>query len=174
MLRAQGREGNTLSAVIRQAWDDGNLRSLTKNSPARATGAHVSIIGHITNEELQRCLSDMERFNGYVNRFLWVLSRRSKFLPEGGRLHEADFGGVVRRLTEAVGFARRTYEVRRDEEARALWRETYRDLSSRPAGPFGAITARAAPQVVRLSLLYALLDQSEYVRRVHLEPVMHF
>lgn len=68
--------------------------------------------------------------------------------------------------------ARRTYQVARDEEARALWIDTYRDLSSRPAGLFGAVTARAAPQVVRLSMLYALLDQSEYVRRAHLEAAL--
>jgi hypothetical protein len=172
VLRAQGREGNTLSAVIRQAWDEGNLRSLTKNSPARATGAHVSIIGHITNEELQRCLSVVERFNGYLNRFLFVLSRRSKFLPDGGSLGEEDLAGLKGRLSRAVVFARRTCRVQRDEGASALWREVYRDLSSRPAGLFGALTARAAPQVVRLSLLYALLDESECVRRVHLEAAL--
>ncbi|HEV2766031.1 MAG TPA: hypothetical protein VGV38_23810, partial [Pyrinomonadaceae bacterium] len=172
VLRAQGREGNTLSAVIRQAWDDGNLRSLTKNSPARATDAHVSVIGHITGEELQRCLGEVERFNGYVNRFLWVFSRRSKFLPEGGSADEEDFAGIVRRLSHAVGFARRSYELRRDEEARDLWRDLYRDLSTRPAGLFGAVTARAAPQVMRLSMLYALLDESNLIQRAHLEAAL--
>jgi hypothetical protein len=172
VLRAQGREGNTLSAVIRQAWDDGNLRSLTKNSPARATGAHISIIGHITSEELQRCLSDVERFNGYVNRFLWVLSRRSKFLPEGGRAHEQDAAAIVRALTAAVSFARSAYDIRRDDAARSLWRDIYRDLTSRPAGLFGAVTARAAPQVIRLAMLYALLDRSAVIGRVHLEAAL--
>ena len=43
VLRVLAREGNTLSAIIRNAWDSGNLRSLTKNSPAKATGAHISI-----------------------------------------------------------------------------------------------------------------------------------
>ena len=33
---------------------------MTKNSPARATGAHISIIGHITDEELRRYLSSTE------------------------------------------------------------------------------------------------------------------
>jgi hypothetical protein len=47
-LRVLGREGKTLSALIRQAWETGNLRILTKNSPARATGAHITIIGHLT------------------------------------------------------------------------------------------------------------------------------
>ena len=55
-LRVQGREANTLSATLRNAWDNGNLRILTKNSPAVATDAHVSVIGHITADELRRYL----------------------------------------------------------------------------------------------------------------------
>jgi hypothetical protein len=47
-LRLASRDGNILSAVLRQAWDAGRLRTLTKNSPLRATDAHVSILGHIT------------------------------------------------------------------------------------------------------------------------------
>ena len=51
VLKVMAREGNTLSPVLRRAWDTGDLRTLTKNSPARATGAHISIIGHITRQE---------------------------------------------------------------------------------------------------------------------------
>ena len=47
-LRVLGREGNILSAVIREGWDTGDLRTLTKNSAAKATGAHITILGHIT------------------------------------------------------------------------------------------------------------------------------
>src|SRR5262249_52542939 len=48
VLKQTERQGNTLSVILRQAWDGKDLRSLTKNSPARATGAHVSLVGHIT------------------------------------------------------------------------------------------------------------------------------
>ena len=65
-LRVLGREGNVLSAVIRQAWDSGNLRTMTKN-PATATGAHIGIIGHITKEELLRYLDSTEAANGFGN-----------------------------------------------------------------------------------------------------------
>ncbi len=33
-LRAMTREGNTLSVLIRQAWDGGKLSTLTRNLPA--------------------------------------------------------------------------------------------------------------------------------------------
>src|SRR5205085_11128697 len=40
------------------------------------------------------------------------------------------------------------------------------------AGAFGKVTARGRAQVVRLSCLYALLDRSQLVRRVHLEAAL--
>src|SRR5262249_51213837 len=86
VLRVLERDGNTLSAVIRDAWDRGDLRTLTKNSPARASGAYISIIGHITLEELRRYLTATEAGNGFANRFLWLCVKRSKTLPEGGNL----------------------------------------------------------------------------------------
>lgn len=168
-LRVLGREGNTLSAQIRQAWDTGTLRVLNKNSPVQATGAHISIIGHITRDELRRYLSTTEAGNGFANRFLWFCVKRSKFLPEGGHLHTVDFEPFIRRLSEAVSFAQSIGEMRRDEEARELWREIYRELSEGKPGLVGSVTSRAEAQVMRLACVYALLDSSSVVRREHLE-----
>jgi hypothetical protein len=66
MLKVMGREGNSLSGVVRQAWDNGNLSTLTRNNPLRATGAHVSVIGHTTKDELTRTLSATEQGNGFA------------------------------------------------------------------------------------------------------------
>ena len=38
VLRMTERPGNTLSAILRDAWDARTLQSMTKGSPARATG----------------------------------------------------------------------------------------------------------------------------------------
>lgn len=171
-LRVMGREGNTLSAVVRTAWDIGNLRALTKNSPAKATGAHISILAHITRDEVLRHLDATEAANGFGNRFLWLCVKRSKCLPEGGRIHEVDFAPLVRQLREAVDFATGVDEMTRDEDARALWYEVYPDLSAGLPGLLGAITARAEAQVMRLACVYALLDMSPLVRRAHLEAAL--
>jgi hypothetical protein len=56
-LSVAEREGNTLSQNIRRAWDGNTLESLTKQSPLRATDPHISIIGHITFDELRARLS---------------------------------------------------------------------------------------------------------------------
>lgn len=170
-LRVLGREGNTLSAIIRQAWDSGELRVLTKNSPAKATGAHISLIGHITADELRRYLDRTEAGNGFANRFLFLCVKRANVLPEGGALHTVDFGPLLRRLEEAVDFAKRLgdHELRRDAAARVRWREVYEDLSEGRPGLLGAITSRAEAQAMRLALVYALLDASKEIQRPHLD-----
>jgi hypothetical protein len=172
VLRAQGREGNTLSMVIRNLWDTGNARSMVKNSPTRTTGAHVSIIGHITKDELRSCLDAVESVNGYVNRFLWLCSRRSKFLPRGGRITMENFAPLIRSLRASVDFARSVGEMQFDDAAGNLWDSVYIGLETGRTGLLGKVTQRASPYVLRLSCLYALLDCSATMRREHLEAAL--
>lgn len=172
VLRAQGREGNTLSMVIRNLWDTGDTRSMVKNKPTKATGAHVSIVGHITKEELRNCLDDVDSVNGYVNRFLWLVVRRSKFLPRGGRLSPEDLAPIVRDLRECAKFVCGVKEMTFDEEAGAMWDEVYEGLETGRTGLLAKVTQRASPYVLRLSCLYALLDCSATVRREHLAAAL--
>jgi CHC2 zinc finger len=167
VLKVIPRDGNTLSPVIRSAWDNGNLRSMTKNSEARATGAHVSIIGHITKDELRRLLTETESANGFGNRFLWTAVRRSKCLPDGGNIEDGDLDDLVVRLQKAIEFAHTVSQVTRSDETRKLWHIVYPELSAGKPGLLGAITARAEAQVLRLSSIYALLDCSTEINVDH-------
>lgn len=169
VLRVMGREGNTLSAVLRQAWDCGSLGTLTKNSPVRATGAHVSIVGHVTRPELLKYLAETEQANGFANRFLWICAKKSKSLPEGGNLDRLVTDRLGVRLREALAFARDVDEVFRDEVARGIWIQIYDELSRGRPGILGAITARAEAQVMRLALIYALLDKKTIISAEHLK-----
>jgi Protein of unknown function (DUF3987) len=168
VLKVMSREGNTLSPVIRQAWDDGALQTLTKNSPMKATDAHVSIIGHITKAELLRHLTETEAANGFANRFLWLLVRRSKELPFGGEWHKVDTAPLVRRLSSASEFGSAPVEVTWEDSAREIWREVYGPLSEGKPGLFGAVVGRAEAQVVRLAALYAVMGESHEIEREHL------
>jgi hypothetical protein len=170
VLRVVSREGNILSPLIRQAWDKGDLRSMTKNSPARATGAHISIIGHITKDELRNNLDEVEIANGFANRFLWVSVERTQLLPEGSNISSSLLNPLISSLYAALIHARDTSEMRRDDDARELWHRIYRELSiEHPTRLLNAVTSRAEAQVMRIACLYALLDSSNVVRRVHLE-----
>lgn len=50
--------------------------------------------------------------------------------------------------------------------------DIYHDLSAAKPGLFGAVTSRAEAYVVRLSLVYAVLDCAEFIRREHLEAAL--
>jgi len=171
-LKVMGREGNTLSPIIRNAWDGRDLRTMTKNSPLRATEPHISIIGHITNTELIRLVNETEMCNGFINRFLLVCVKRSKCLPDGGKIHEVNFNPLITQLREAVNFAKDAGELKRDEKARALWHEIYPELSEGKPGLLGAATARAEAQVMRLAMIFALLDLSDVIRVEHLTAAL--
>lgn len=165
-LKVMSREGNTLSPVIRQAWDAGTLSTLTKNSPARASGAHISIIGHVTKDELLRYLSETEAGNGFANRFLFGCARRSQVLPDGGGIPH--YGDLVRQLHDSLERGRQLGVIQRDDESRRAWATVYPTLSEGKLGLFGAVTARAEAQVLRLSVIYAVLDGSDVIRLPHL------
>lgn len=171
VLRAMAREGNTLSSVIRQAWDSDRLRIMTKNA-VRASEAHISIVGHITKDELLRNLDETETANGFANRFLWLFVRRSKYLPEGGNLQDSDINPLIDKLNKAVMSARMTNEIKRDERARQKWIEIYPKLSDGYTGLLGSVTSRAEAQVMRLACLYALLDESKVITLEHLEAAL--
>jgi hypothetical protein len=171
-LRVMGRDGSTLSAVIRQAWDGGSLRTMTKNSPAQATGAHVSIVGHISKDELCRLIEASEASNGFCNRFLWLCVKRSKALPEGGHFDEVAIAPLIQHLNKAIHFGRGLGELQRDEEAREIWRTIYGDLSEGKPGLLGAVVSRGEALVMRLACLYAILDMSYVVRAEHLTAAL--
>ena len=137
-LRAMQREGNILSRVLRDAWDRGDLATLTKNSPARATGACVSIIGHITAAELRECLDRTEMANGFGNRFLFACVRRSKFLPFGGNLPDEHVYAMATQVTHAVERARAIRQVGMSPEAAKGWEDIYCDLSADRPGLLGS------------------------------------
>lgn len=84
LLSVAERHGNTISPLIRRAWDGDKLETITKSSPLCATGAHISIIGHITEDELRARITRTDIANGFANRFLFALVKRSKELPFGG------------------------------------------------------------------------------------------
>jgi hypothetical protein len=165
-LRSMERQGNTLSAVLRDAWDHGNLRTLIKNNPNRATDAHISLVAHITDEELRRYLDRTEMANGLANRLIFFCSRRSKMLPRGGG--RIDWSPIEQCLRHVLAAASNFGEINRTDAFWSIWEKVYPKLSAGKPGLLGAILGRAEAQVLRLALIYALLDRSEFIDEPHL------
>ncbi len=166
VLKVASRDGNTISTVLRQAWDTGNLRVMTRKDPLKAAGAHISVMGHVTPDELTRRLTDTDIANGFANRFLFVLARRKRLLPSGGNFDPTPF---VKRVHDALTAGRRIGRMQRSPEAEDRWSEMYQGFGDGDPGLLGAITARPDAQTLRLSVTYALLDGSKTIEVPHLE-----
>ena len=133
VLKRMKGQGNSLSPVMRNAWDSGKLRTMVKGAPQSATGAHITVVAHITADELHRLLDHTEVTNGLVNRFLFCCAKRSKALPHGGGA--VGWADLPAAAGGRPGKAARTPSVvTMDAEARTAWEEIYPDLIGGPAG----------------------------------------
>src|SRR5215510_2642719 len=173
-LKVMTREGNVLSPTLRDAWDGKDLQPLTRSDPIRASDPHVSIIGHITEMELRKHLKEVEMSNGLANRFIWLHIERSKIIPSPRGVPPALLAPLIDELRTAVQFASTVGEMVRDPDAEDLWADEYPLLSEGKPGLSGAITSRAEAQVLRLSMLYALMDCSATIKVPHLQAALAF
>lgn len=171
-LAVMERPGNNLSPIIRNAWDGLPLSTLTKNSPIKSTGAHISIIGHITTAELRARINRTDVVNGFANRFLFICVRRSKLLPHGGSLSNEEIVKLGERVKKAADAARAIGHVTMTGNAREEWETIYEGLSAEQSGLLGAVTARAEAQTIRLALIYALLDCKNQIDTAHLRAAL--
>jgi hypothetical protein len=172
VLKSTGRELSTLSPTLRSAWDGRPLALLTRTAPARATSAHISIIGHITHTELRRHTTNVEIANGFLNRFLLLAVRRVRLLPEGGDPDPLKNSGLARYLTSVLKHAQTAGQLTLDPDARELWWQIYPQLTQPADGLAGHLTARAEAHAIRLALIHALLDGEHQIRPQHLKAAL--
>ena len=168
-LQAAGRDGNTLSAILRQAWDGTSLRVLARSNKNACKEPHISILGNVTEEDLRRLLTSTDRANGFANRFLWCCASRSKCLPFGGSVDLASLHNLAMKAASVIGRMRTNGGAFGwTDEAASHWRNVYPTLSEGHSGLFGAMTARAEAQTVRIALIYAALDGANRIDMPHL------
>jgi hypothetical protein len=169
-----GQRTGQLSPLLRCAWDGGDLSVQNGSHLLHATGAHLSLVAHITESELAHHLSRTEVHNGFANRCLWTSVRRSQSLPEGGTLPPDQLSSLARELRRTLNWAQSQIGIlfRRTPAARELWQDRYPALSHGRPDVYGAATSRAEAQVLRLSAIYAALDRSAVVEAPHLHAAM--
>jgi len=167
------REGNTLSMVIRQAWDNGNFDPITKTSKITATKAHVAWVSHITKNELHRKLAESEAFNGFANRILWVCATRKQEIPWPQPMNIHELSKIQQKLINTLPlYGGQSFEVKPSQTVREEWVKCYHNLTKDKPGLVGCITNRAEAQVLRLAMIYALTDGSRVIEIQHLDAAM--
>ncbi|MFE6689711.1 DnaB-like helicase N-terminal domain-containing protein [Streptomyces sp. NPDC057743] len=168
------REGSSLPGVLRQAWDGDSLGSMVRDS-LKATDPHIAILGHITPEEFCAKMQDSEMAGGTYNRFLPIFCHRNLILP-GSRGASAELvanlaAGWRTVLTDAA----RVETVKFSKGAWDLYcQQVYPALSDDSAGGVVAqFTARAAPYVQRVAMVYALCDHTDTIAEQHMRAAWH-
>jgi hypothetical protein len=183
-LAAMRRKDNSLSSLLRTAWDRDVLHTPVKNCPAKASGAHLSIVACISKDELLRAIDTGDADNGTLNRFLWACSKRARLLPQGGKLFTTidspEWLKLQSRFNQNTGNLKgEPIYFSRDGNANDGWGfddnpnlGVYKQLTEQRTGMWGSVTARSAAQVLRISLLEAALNGCREIRREHQDAAL--
>ena len=172
-LRSMQRQGNTLSMVLRTAWDGNELAPLIKRDRTVATDPHICLIGHITLRELRDLLNANDVWGGLVNRVLWACVRRHAIVPCPKAIGDEETTKLAAELARVATYAHeRPGELRMSNSAADHWAHVYPELTRDRPGSLGAATARAEAQVLRLALTYALIDGADRVEDDHIEAAL--
>lgn len=172
IARAQ-REGSILSPVLRAAYDGSPLENRRAGTTIVARNHHIGVVAHITPDELRRNLRSSEISNGFANRFLFALVRRSQVLPFGGSLPQARVAALGGEIAAAIEKARSLSRLEFSSDAKVVWSDFVEQVTRRPSlGLVGDLTARSRPHTLRLALVYAAADGSSLIDAEHVEAAV--
>lgn len=168
---AQARSKDSiLSATLRNLWDKGKAALMNKVDPIKTTNAHVSLIAHITQDELQDQAAATDYRNGFLNRFWICMAKRSRFIPLPTDLSAENYTHIRDQLRNALRSALITPRpVVMDDQAKDYFVSIYEtDLEKERHGLAEGLLARASPHVRRMAMIYAKADNSMHIRLPHL------
>lgn len=145
---------------------------LTRNTPLKATGKHLSIIGHMAASDMDRHVQDIDIHNGFVNRIIWVCVRRSKYLSDPAPPPEDGMTDCANSLAEGIAYGGGRGLVPFTSEAKEVWDPLYKKYERGHTGVLGAFLGRASSQIRRLATIYAVSEMEPMVGVEHLEAAV--
>lgn len=179
ILISMKREGNKLSTTIRDAYDSKNLSTLSKNNSVKSTNPHISIIAHITIEELKQLLNSVDISNGFGNRFMFIYTKSDKILPEAPSIKDLDLSDEITELSKAIHFwdealkSPHSLRFKFTPEAQVLWNEKYTHFMKNPeSGIVGTLLNRNLVHAKKMALIFAMLDKKNFIAKEHLEAAL--
>lgn len=163
------REGNTLSATLRAAWDGGDLSNLGVTARI-AKETHVGILAHITPKEFRAKVSASDMAGGTYNRFLPIAVAQAQFLPLSQGAAPETINRVGGELCERLNAGSGLGLLSLTDNATELWTELYIEFNSDhgDSGPVEEFITRAAPNCLRIAAIHAALDGEDGIGRAHL------
>lgn len=181
VLHQAKRDGNTLSAALRDSWDGVSIRPATKTSRLWASNPHITLTGNITPSELLGLIESRELSNGFANRFLIFWAERERVEPFPRPTPQAAVTDLAERTRQVIQVAKQGYPGNKDsrpmqlsDDARTEYARLYRGaLSSVADGEkVAALIERRAPMLLRLAMLFALTDLTLTIEVHHLRAAL--
>jgi hypothetical protein len=152
---------------------------MTKNNRVVATNPHINVIGHITRAELNSLLTGTEVWNGFGNRFQWVMARRPKIVAFPKPMPDEEVEKIAEELAHVIRQAHERganggHELALSNSAHDHWAKVYPELTRDLPGILGAVTSRQEAHARRLALTYAQFDGTDRIEIDHLEAALAF
>jgi hypothetical protein len=181
-----GREGNTLSEVYRHMFNGDSLEVNVKKTKECLSVPYScgTSAGLITKSELLDVLKDSEMASGFVNRYLTVLVHRVRKISRPARITDpvallerdsiVDYLKTVmqwvsqRKLEKDAVDGTIGIKIVWGEEAGKAWDTFYYSLGDDDQ----EYLTRAEVFVLRISMIYALLDMSDVIEPAHLKAAL--
>lgn len=181
ILHQSKRDGNTLSAALRDAWDGTSIRPAVKTCRVWASDPHIGIVGDVTPSELRELMHTRELTNGFANRFVFFWAEGEKVLPFPKQTPQTVVDRLAARVAQVLQFAGADRHEDKDAmrmelsaKAALLYEQLYLgELRDCSAGEnINALLARRAPVLLRLAMLFALTDLSTVIDVAHINAAM--
>ncbi|MDD2769269.1 MAG: hypothetical protein PHT19_11075 [Methylococcus sp.] len=180
VLAQAKRDGNTLSAALREIWDGADIKPATKTSRVWASSPHIGMACAITPSELHSLIHARELSNGFANRFLMFWAERPCEVPFPQPTPADVLAGLAARTADVLAFAKGDYPKDQDtrtvlmsHDAKRLWERAYKGLK-RPMESelLTGLLERRPPYAARLAMLFALCDQVLVIEEWHLAAAL--
>jgi hypothetical protein len=181
VLHQTRRDGNTLSAALRDAWDGTCIKPAIKTNRVWASHPHIGVLADITPSELRDLMASRELSNGFANRFIFFWAEGDKVNPFPRPTAKDVIDGFARRIADVLLFAGAERHVDRDahrmgfsSEAALLYAKLYKgELRDRSAGEhITGLLDRRAPVLLRLAMIFAMTDKTFTIEVPHINAGM--
>lgn len=186
---------SSISDVLKEAYDGSALKVRTKNRKGWRTASHanISLMGHVTPTILTERLSDSDIASGLGSRLLLAKVSRFKKISRPDLISDDEVDVLAEKIDDALDWAmdfsfekqdpisthlykyfnsnhlKPKRELPLSNAAWAYWDHLYEKLDSERPEAVRDLLVRAPSNIIRLAVIYAILDKSSVVDKKHLE-----
>lgn len=171
LLVSARREGSTLDAMLRTAFDGRALNVFTRNSSADLSVIPpyaIAAVSAITPKELRKLITPTMLVNGSVNRWLWVPVIRRDVVSLGDRLVRLPLE-LTKRLVDVLDHVQKVQQPIATEALAASRLNDYGNWLSKIEGLAGDMGRRLNVIAFRVALVHATLDKAATVMLEHVD-----